>query len=80
MPGFAGTESLSAEQHRLEMLYLGFRIREGIDCGFFHNQPQGERILKDLQKSGLITVQGGRVISTREGFLVADGLPLLFPD
>jgi len=76
----AGTESLSAEQHRLEMLYLGFRIREGIDCGFFHNQPQWERILKDLQKSGLITVQGGRVIPTREGFLVADGLPLLFPD
>ncbi|MCD6352847.1 MAG: radical SAM family heme chaperone HemW [Proteobacteria bacterium] len=75
-----GTESLSAEQHRLEMLYLGFRTREGIDCGFFHNQPQWEGILKDLHESKLVKIQGGRVIPTREGFLVADGLPLLFPD
>jgi hypothetical protein len=33
-----------------------------------------------LQAANLVQVYGGRVIPTREGFVVADSLPLLFPD
>lgn len=73
-----GTEILSFEQHRLEMLYLGFRTREGIDLDFLRNHPESDKVLRELQGSGLVEVHNGRVISTRKGFLVADGLPLLF--
>lgn len=74
----AGTETLSQEQHRLESLYLGFRTSHGIDLELLHIQPHSDTILTELQKSGLIQVHGGRAIPTRDGFLVADSLPLLF--
>ena len=74
----AGTETLSEEQHRLESLYLGFRTRDGIDLELVRNQSRRDKILSELQESGLVRVQRGRVLPTREGFLVADSLPLLF--
>ena len=76
----AGSETLSEEQYRLESLYLGFRTSAGVDLELVRNQPRFDMILGELQESGLVQVHMGRVIPTREGFLVADSLPLLFAD
>jgi len=76
----AGTESLSAEQHQLEMLFLGFRTREGIDYEIIQGKPQWRKVISQLDTSGLITIRDGRVVSTLQGFLVADSLSLLFQD
>ncbi|MBW1795870.1 MAG: coproporphyrinogen III oxidase family protein [Deltaproteobacteria bacterium] len=76
----AGSETLSEEQHRLESLYLGFRTSAGVDLELVRNQPRFDMILSELQESGLVQVHMGRAIPTREGFLVADSLPLLFAD
>lgn len=74
----AGIETLSLEQHRLESLSLGFRTKDGIDLKLIRSQPRWEEIMRELQESGLVYVHQGRAIPTREGFLVADSLPLLF--
>ncbi|MFH1125402.1 MAG: radical SAM family heme chaperone HemW [Pseudomonadota bacterium] len=77
-PPVAGTERLSEEQLYLEALMLGFRIRDGVDLEVIRNRPNGDRILRDLKKAGLVRLEAGRVFPTRKGFLVADSLPLLF--
>jgi len=62
------------------MLYLGFRTRDGVDLELIRRQPHADKILNELQESGLVEVQRDKVISTRTGLLVADGLPVLFSD
>ena len=79
-PPVEESETLSKEQHRLEMLYLGFRSGDGVDLDLVRNRPRSEKILRKIQESGLVEVHGGRVIPTREGFIVADSLPLLFSE
>lgn len=76
----AGSERLSEDQQRLESLWLGLRTREGIDLSLVRHQPGADKILAQLQAANLVEIYGGRVIPTREGFVVADSLPLLFPD
>jgi oxygen-independent coproporphyrinogen-3 oxidase len=74
----AGHETLTEEQRYLEFLMLGLRTANGIDLDNLRHRPQTEKLLKDLEASGLVQVGEGRVSPTREGFLVADGLPHLF--
>ena len=74
----AGSEKLSEDQQQLESLYLGFRTREGIDLSLVRHQPGADKILAKLQAEKLVEVCGGRVMPTRQGFVVADSLPLLF--
>jgi len=73
-----GEEVLSEEQKRLEALYLGFRTREGVPLKALENDADWREAVRNLQRSGLILVQGERVVSTRKGWAVADGLPLCF--
>ncbi|MBN2125699.1 MAG: coproporphyrinogen III oxidase family protein, partial [Deltaproteobacteria bacterium] len=73
-----GKETLTEEQERMESLYLGFRIREGVDLSLVLRQEGAERILSRLEEEKLVKVAGGRVLPTLEGFAVADGLPALF--
>jgi len=73
----AGSERLTEEQERLESLCLGLRTREGIALSVLREQPDADKILAQLQAANLVEVQGGRVIPTREGFAVADSLPIL---
>jgi oxygen-independent coproporphyrinogen-3 oxidase len=73
----AGTEVLSSGQHFLEELFLGFRTRNGIDLTLIKAEPQWEKVLENLEKSGLVNIKEGRIIPTRKGFVVADNLPLL---
>lgn len=74
----AGKETLSPEARYMEHLLLGFRTRLGVEIDRIKHAPELEAILERLQKSGLAIIRKGRVIPTTEGFLHADGLPLLF--
>jgi putative oxygen-independent coproporphyrinogen III oxidase len=78
-PG-AGRESLSGEQLRVEALYLGLRTVEGAPLHLLYPAPGWENILSELQEAGLVQVQQGRAVPTRQGFLLADSLPLFFMD
>ncbi len=73
-------EVLSAEQLRLEALYLGLRTREGVPLDLLRQTPGWENILGELKKAGLIKVSPDRVVPTLEGFLLSDRLPLWFSD
>lgn len=73
-----GKEILSQDQYILESLMLGFRTKEGLDLDLLPHESRLDMVLRDLQKAGLVQVQGRKAIPTRDGFLVADGLPLLF--
>ena len=72
------SETLSKEQHHLEMLYLGLRTVDGFDLELLDRQNQSKKVVGELTESGLVKVHEGRVIPTRTGFLVAESLPLLF--
>ncbi len=76
----AGRETLSAGQLQLESLYLGLRTKEGVALDLIRRQPRGDQMLGELQKAGLVKVRHGRAAPTREGFLVADRLPLWFAE
>jgi len=73
-----GHESLTEEQVRLESLFLGFRTREGVTRKLIEDRPGSGRTLREIRSAGLVTLQGDRIIPTREGFILADSLPLLF--
>lgn len=77
-PPVVGSERLSREQLHLEALYLGFRTMNGVDRKLLPEGQGTDKTLRALSASGLIRLQGKRVLPTREGFLVADSLPLLF--
>jgi len=74
----ADQETLTDDQRYLESLLLGLRTADGIDLGILRHRPQTEKLLEDLEASGLVRMDDERVMPTREGFLVADGLPRLF--
>ncbi|WAC07367.1 MAG: radical SAM family heme chaperone HemW [Thermodesulfobacteriota bacterium] len=75
-PPRAGTESLTEEQLQLEYLCLGLRTSAGIDRRFLNNLSA----LKELTDAKLVSIKGGRVVPTREGFLFADSIPLLLSE
>jgi putative oxygen-independent coproporphyrinogen III oxidase len=76
----AGAEILTQEQLRLEAIYLGFRARDGVPLEIIRQKPRWQIILSELQEAGLVTVLTDRVLSTPQGLVVADRLPLLFVD
>jgi len=73
-----GTEGLSNEQKRIEIISLGLRTLEGIDIRGMEQDPGLRKRISELEESEYIHVHNNRIISTREGFLVADQLPLYF--
>jgi len=77
-PPVEGSEDLTEEQLRIETLSLGFRTSTGIDLKAFKSTPESDAVLSRLQTSGLVKIINGRVIPSREGFLVADHLPICF--
>jgi len=74
----AGSERLTEEQIRLEAVSLGLRTDHGVELTHITGGPETEHTLRTLQDAGLIQVSNGRLKATREGFLVADRLPLCF--
>jgi len=73
-----GSEHLSEEQAALERLSLQLRTREGTPIRELGRYEKTDRVLPGLLEAGLLEVIGERAVPTREGFLVADRLPLLF--
>jgi oxygen-independent coproporphyrinogen-3 oxidase len=71
-------EVLSGEQLELESLLLGFRTSDGADFHASGGRLRAGEALSELQKAGLVKVSNGRIKPTRKGFLVADGIPLMF--
>jgi len=75
----AGKEVLTDEQVMLERLSLALRTKKGIAIEDLkcYSKKTG-RILPEVINRGYVKVVGSRIIPTREGFLVADRLPLIF--
>jgi putative oxygen-independent coproporphyrinogen III oxidase len=74
----AGAETLTPTQLRLEALYLGFRTREGVSLDLLRPQPRWRTVLAELRRSGLVRVADGRLVTTPQGMVVAERLPLCF--
>jgi oxygen-independent coproporphyrinogen-3 oxidase len=73
-----GSERLSEEQAELERLSLQLRTRAGTSIRELGCREKTDRVLPGLIEAGLLEVMGERAVPTREGFLVADRLPLMF--
>ena len=75
----AGEEILDRDQVCLEALYLGLRTSQGMELS---SVPfSGRAALDRLVEAGLIRLEPGRILPTREGMIVADALVLeLAPD
>ena len=74
----AGRETLSEGQMLLERLYFGFRTSDGLPPEFFDALPGGRGTVAELERTGLVSVNEGRVVPSPLGFLFSDGLPALF--
>jgi len=74
-----GSEALSAEQLRLEKLFLGLRTCDGVTLDIAFPESPYNELLHNIKKTRLVSVRDNRLIPTKKGFLMADRLPLLFP-
>jgi oxygen-independent coproporphyrinogen III oxidase len=72
------SEELTEEQLYLETLFLGFRTLGGVERSLVLKNSNSSEVLDELIRSGILEMREHRVIPTRKGFLLADGLPLLF--
>jgi len=79
----ASSEALSADDLRLEALFLGMRTKEGINLRHFNARfncdllDEKARIIETLQNSGVIKIEGGYLRPTAAGLAVADSLSLI---
>lgn len=71
------SETLTGEQTTLEELYLGLRTQQGVNWETLPEHVKRGSVLRDLERSGVLNIQNGRIQATTKGFLVADSLPLL---
>lgn len=71
-----GEERLTADQLALEALSLGLRTCDGVALSEVPEHPALSDVLTTLQASGHVRLEEGRILPTKEGFLVADRLPL----
>ncbi len=74
----AGAETLTPAQLTLEALFLGLRTAAGVPLESLRGYRNWDKIVTQLCQSGLATLVSGRLVPTPAGYLVADGLPLLF--
>ncbi|MBW2096911.1 MAG: coproporphyrinogen III oxidase family protein, partial [Deltaproteobacteria bacterium] len=70
-----GRETLSPAQVHLESVALGLRTQRGFDSSEILSPVETKRI-EELESRGFLRRTGNRVVPTREGFLVADHLPV----
>lgn len=73
-----GEEVLTEEQALIETLMLGLRTSDGVPTAALEGLGGWERSAETLEAEGLVRRAEGRLAPTREGLVVADGLPLLF--
>lgn len=68
----AGREILSAEDHHMERVMLGMRLREGIPRSWI--SAAADPVISGLVHRGLLTEDGQRLRLTEAGRLLADGI------
>lgn len=77
------TEMLSAEQLKLEALFLGLRTKAGIDLKLYKIRygadllEDKKTIIESLIKNNLVEVKDGFLRPTRSGMAIADSLALI---
>ena len=77
------SEVLDIEQLKLETLFLGLRMKKGIDLAGYHSRygcdlmKEKGPVLKQWEDAGLIEIDGNVIRPTRAGMAVADALALL---
>lgn len=71
-------EVLTDEQMTMETIFLGLRTQKGFIIEDHNHQPNINRIITTLKDSGLIRIINNRITATKDGYLVADRLPLYF--
>jgi oxygen-independent coproporphyrinogen-3 oxidase len=77
------TETLSAEQLQLEVLFLGLRTKAGIDLKRYKTRygvdliADKKTIIDALIKNKLVELKDGFLRPTRTGMAVADSLALI---
>lgn len=69
-------EVLTPAQLELESDYFGLRSSVGVDLRRFQRSAQAKQTLERWLQSGLVVIEGERVLPTPRGYLVADGLPV----
>jgi oxygen-independent coproporphyrinogen III oxidase len=83
LPPVEEEEKLTADQLRLETLFLGFRTVAGVDIAAFNRafktdlMSEKAIILGHLEQEGLIVIQNGFLRPTLRGMAVADQLALI---
>jgi oxygen-independent coproporphyrinogen-3 oxidase len=75
-----GLEKLSNEQLEFETIVLGLRTKNGFDQKRIADNHQTREILSGLENSEFLSIEKGRVVPTRKGFLVADYLATCLGD
>jgi len=70
--GRRGQEAINREQHRLELLVCGLRLRAGVELTAARQREEADR----LAALGLLTRSGNRVAATPQGEEVLDRLTL----
>jgi len=71
-------EEVDAEMARLERVALGMRTAEGVAIADLLAGKGAEGSIERLLREGYVTESDGRLLPTRRGFLVADGMAKLF--
>lgn len=77
------SELLDTDQLRLEALFLGLRMKKGIDLAQYHSRygcdlmKERGPVLKQWAAAGLIEIDDSMIRPTRAGMAVADALALL---
>jgi len=74
----AGSEELTPEQERLERLALAWRTAAGIPAAELGEAEETQAALARLVAGGHVRRVGDCYVPTREGYLLADRIPLLF--
>ena len=79
----SGSEMLDIDQLRMEALFLGLRMRKGIDMKIYQLRygydlmKENGPLLREWSDTGLIEIKDGIIRPTRAGMAVADALALL---
>ena len=83
-PSTKGSESLSTEQQITEVIYLGFRTRQGIKIDFFEKKfninfySKFGKLIKQLKKQGNIEIKNNYCRLTQKGMIFIDNITLMF--
>ena len=81
---FAETENLTESERFMEEVFLSLRTRDGMVLNTFLTRynvdimKTYDRLIAELRQGGYLTVADDRIVLTRKGFLMADGISLKF--